>query len=84
MKVLDNYECEGQMTLAEYFPDLWFGKTSAEPSVPTKEPTSKPSSKKPSKLSTKMPLFLNLRRGGEMAKRWMYRGRRMVSRLAST
>lgn len=41
-------------------PDIWCGKTSPEPSVPTKQKTSASSSKKPPKSATKMPLFLCL------------------------
>ena len=42
--------------------DAWSGKTSSEPLVQTKEKTSAPSSRKRSTSSTRMPLFLNLRK----------------------
>lgn len=61
MSVLDNYECEGQMSLFDL--DLWSGKTFQEPSVQTVEKISKPSSRKRPKSQTKMPLFLDLRVG---------------------
>jgi hypothetical protein len=41
--------------------DTWFGRTSPEPSVATKEKTSESSLKKQPKSQTKMPLFLDLR-----------------------
>ena len=56
------YEMDGQASL--FGPDTWFGKTSPEPSAPTKEKTSKPSSKKSSKSQTPpLPVCLCLKRG---------------------
>ena len=63
MRVLDNYECEGQMTFADVFPDIWFGRTSPEHSVQTKEKTLGQSSKKRQGSSIKTPLYLCLRGG---------------------
>ena len=64
MKALDNYECEGQLTIFDVFgQDTWSGKTSQEHSVQTKEKTSELSLKKPQRSPIKMPLFLDLRRG---------------------
>lgn len=50
----------GQMSL--FAQDTWFGKTSLEPSVQTKEKTLGASSKKQPKSSKKMPLYLDLRK----------------------
>ena len=66
--MIDNYECKGQMTLADLFAhDTQFMKMSPEHSVQTKGKTSEPSLKKPSKSQTKMPLFLDLRGNGPRA-----------------
>lgn len=65
MKALDNYEVEGQLSIFEtYSPDTWSGKTYQEPSQATEGKTFRQFSKRRSASSTKMPLFLNLRRGG--------------------
>ena len=61
MKALDNYECKGQMTLADVFPNLWSGKTFLEPSAATKEKTSDASLKKQRGSSIKVPLYLCLK-----------------------
>ena len=53
-------ELEGQMTIFDQ--DIWCGKTSQEPSVPTKQKTSASCLKKPQKSQTKLPLYLNLQR----------------------
>ena len=64
MNVLDNYECEGQLTMFEVFgQDLWCGRMSQAPSPQTKAKTSEPSSKKRQGLSIKTPLYLCLRGG---------------------
>lgn len=42
----------------------WYGKTFPERCPPTKEKTSAVYSKRPQKLPKKMPLYLDLRRGG--------------------
>lgn len=57
---LDNYECEGQMSIFDL--DLWSGKTCTEPLVQTKEMTLDASWKKLYTLKTKMPLYLNRRK----------------------
>ena len=62
MSLLDNYECEGQISMFDLYDlDTWCGKTSPEPSAPIKAKISGSSSKKQQKLLTKMPLFLDLR-----------------------
>ena len=62
MRALDNYVCEGQMSIFDLLsPDTWSGKTSQEPSVQTKEKTLDVSLKKRRGSSVKMPLFLDLR-----------------------
>ena len=64
MNVLDNYECEGQLTMFEVFgQDLWCGRMSQAPSPQTKAKTSEPSSKKRQGSSIKTPLYLCLRGG---------------------
>ena len=64
MSLIDNYRCEGQMSIFDvYGQDIWSGKMYPEPFQVTKEQISKRCSKKPQKLSVKMPLFLNLRGG---------------------
>ena len=64
MKALDNYVCEGQMTIFDFLsPDTWYGKTSPEPLAQTKEKTSGVSLKKQRGSSVKMPLFRDLRGG---------------------
>lgn len=60
MSVLDNYSCEGQMSLFDL--DSQFTKTLPESSVQTKVKTSDVSSKKQRKSSIKMPLYLDLRK----------------------
>ena len=68
MNLGKDYVVEGQMSIFDCFsPDLWSGKMSPEPSVPTEEKISEPSSKKRQGLSAKMPLFLDLRGGGVQA-----------------
>ena len=68
MSVLDNYQCEGQLTLGEIYDlDSWFGKTSKERSLQTKGKTSERSSRKLQGSQTKMPLFLDLRTGSGVA-----------------
>ena len=63
MKVLDNYECEGQMSMFDiYGQDFLFGKTYPEPSVPTKGKTLEPYSKKFAELRIKMPQYLCLKK----------------------
>ena len=65
MRVLDNYVCEGQMSIFDLLsPDTWSGKTCPEPSVQTKAKTSAASLKKQRGSSVKMPLFLDLRGDG--------------------
>ena len=64
MKALDNYECEGQMTLAELFPDLWYGRTCPEHSVQTEVKTLEWYSKRFAESKIKMPQYLCLRGGG--------------------
>jgi hypothetical protein len=55
-------QLQGQQVL-----DTWYGKTSSEPSVATKEKISAESSKKSRGSSNMTPLFLNLRRvNGEL------------------
>ena len=49
------YETGEQITLQDL--GLWCGKTSPEPSAPTKAKTSKPSSRKSSKSRTRMPMM---------------------------
>ena len=64
MKALDNYVCEGQISIFDWLsPDTWSGKTYQEPSVQTKEKISDASSKKQRKSQIKTPLFLDLRGG---------------------
>jgi len=58
---LDNYVCEGQMSIFDL--DIWSGKTCPEPSVQTKEKISEPCLKKRQKSQIKMPLYLDLRGG---------------------
>lgn len=53
---------EGQMSLFDL--GIWSGKTSQEPCPQTGEKTSAVSSKRPSGSSKKMPIYLDLRRGG--------------------
>ncbi len=65
MSLLDNYQCEGQMSIFDVFnQDTWCGKTSLEHSVQTTEKTSEPYLKKFAELKIKPPLFLCLV-GGE-------------------
>ena len=83
MKALDNYVCEGQMSIFDLLsPDTWSGKTYQEPSVQTKEKTSDASLKKQRKSSVKMPLFLDLR--GALDAFRLYLGRWVEYCLAST
>ena len=67
MNLSSNYEVEGQMTIFDWLgPDTWCGKTSPEPLAVTEEKTSVPSLKKQRVSRTKMPLYLELRRSGQM------------------
>ena len=77
MKVLDNYVCEGQMTIYDFLsPDTWCGKTSPEPLAVTKARTSERSLKKQQKSPLKMPLFLDLMGGAgvQAAASWVMGG----------
>lgn len=66
--MIDNYECKGQMTLADLFAqDIQFMKMCQEHSQATAVRTLERSLKKPSKSQTKMPLFLDLRGNGPRA-----------------
>ena len=58
MSVLDNYVCEGQMTIFDL--DIWCGKTSLEHSQATKEKTSEWYLKRLQELKIKPPLYLDL------------------------
>ena len=63
MKVLDNYQCEGQITIFEILnPDTWCGKTYQEPLVQTKERTLGAYLRKFAELKIKPPQFLYLKR----------------------
>ena len=63
MSALDNYECEGQMSMFDlYGQDFLYGKTYREPSVPTKEKTLDAYSKKFAELRIKMPQYLCLKK----------------------
>jgi hypothetical protein len=53
-----------QITIDEWFRDSWSGKTYTEHLPRIEERISEPCWKKPSESKTKMPLFLDLRRGG--------------------
>lgn len=55
-------QVEGQMSLSDL--GIWFGRTYQEPCPQTKEMTSDASSKRQPKSSKRMPLYLDLRRGG--------------------
>ena len=56
---------EGQMTIFDLDPAIWYGRTSPEPSVQTKGKTSKQSSPKSSESSDRTrPMFLYLIGGG--------------------
>ena len=58
-------EIQGQMSIFDFLDqDIWSGKMSAEPSVPTTEKTSEPSLKKRQKWQKGMPAFLDLRGNG--------------------
>ena len=59
---MQTYNVEGQMSM--FAQDTWSGKTCQEPCPQTKEKTSAASSKKQPKSSKKIPLYLDLRRGG--------------------
>ena len=64
MSALNNYECEGQMTIFDFLGrDSWCGKTSEAQSrrEPQEARTSESYLKKQPKSQTKMPLFLDLR-----------------------
>ena len=77
MSLTNSYQYKGQLTLAELFPDSWFGKTYPEHSVPTTERTSEPCLKKQRELKIKMPLFLDLRgnkNGTRQAVSWVMGG----------
>jgi len=80
MKALDNYECEGQMSLFDQ--DSWCGKMFQVHSVQTKEKTSVVSLKKQRKSPLKAPLFLDLR--GAVDKLRLHHGFRVVYCLEST
>ena len=68
MNQKEDYMLPGQMSIFECFShDLWSGKMSPEPSAQTVAKTSEPSSKKRQGSSVKMPLFLDLREGGQQA-----------------
>ena len=61
-----------QMSLFDQ--DIWFGKTCLEHSAPTKEKISGASSKRQQGSSKRMPIYLDLRRGGghmQEASSWM-------------
>ena len=68
MKALDNYVCEGQISIFDWLsPDTWSGKTFQEPLVQTKEKTSEPSCKRSATLVKKAQfLFLNLKTSGSL------------------
>ena len=55
-------QVEGQMNLSDL--GIWCGKMSQEPCPQTKEKTSDASLKRQPKSSKKMPIYLDLRRGG--------------------
>ena len=61
MSLTKNCQCKGQLTLAELFPDSWFGRTYLEHSAPTTVRTSEPCLKKQRESKIKTPLFLDLR-----------------------
>ena len=64
MSLKDNYVCLGQMSIFDIFSqDILYGKTSTEPSAPITERTSEQFSRKQSRWQTKMPMFLDLRKG---------------------
>jgi len=68
MSQKDDYMLPGQMSIFDCFSqDLWSGKMSPERSAQTVAKTSEPSLKKRQKSQTKMPLFLDLRGGGQQA-----------------
>ena len=59
----ENYTVDGQMSIMDLDPDLWFGKTYPEHSAATKEKTSKRSSQKSSKsLNRNAPMCLCLKK----------------------
>lgn len=63
MKALDNYECEGQISIFEILnQDTWYGKTFQEHSVQTKETTLGAYLRKFAELKIKPPQFLCLKR----------------------
>ena len=67
MSLPNNYEVEGQLSIFDIFsPDIWSGKTCQEPLVQTKEKISDASLKKQRKSQMKLPLFLDLRGGGNL------------------
>ena len=55
-------QVEGQMSLSDL--GIWSGRTYQEPCPQTKEMTSDASSKRQPKSSKRIPLYLDLRRGG--------------------
>ena len=64
MKALKDYQVEGQLSIFDVFsPDIWSGKTYPEHSVQTTEKISDVSLKKSAKWLTKVPMFLDLRKG---------------------
>jgi len=74
MSLPNNYVCEGQMSIFDL--GIWYGKTSKEPLVPTKERILEQSLRKQQKLSVKMPLFLDLRmeNGHQAVASWVMGG----------
>ena len=68
MKVLDSYECEGQMSMFDlYGPDIWYGRTSqVRYQAPEKTNEGKTSAvylKRFAELRIKTPQYLDLRKG---------------------
>ena len=73
MRVLDNYSCEGQMSIFDLFDqDTWSGKTSPEPSAPIKGKISDASLKKFAELRIKPPMYLCLKKenGAQAVSSW--------------
>ena len=83
MRALNNYSCEGQMSIFDLLSqDSWSGKTSLEPLVQTTEKTSDVFLKKFAELRIKPPMYLFL--GGEVVNKWMHHGRLVERCLAFT
>ena len=77
MSVLNNYQCEGQLSIFDvYGLDTLYGRTLTEQEVRDhrRERISASSSRKSAKSQTKTPQFLDLR-GAKMGKMRMYHGR---------